>query len=198
MKLRTLTHSFLLGAMILNYSGCKKSDPQPQSLSAEFLGNPNIETGTTSPTNWFQKAVNTSNNVFIFEWSSVEASSPTHSLKITASTQNNSDFAYWGQNVLVSVAHITPGKNMTFSVKIKAVNLTGTGASIAIGAYNGTAQEQLQSTQASIGISGTFDWKTYTVALKANSDITSFTVFLFMLPNTTGTVYFDDPSFKSD
>lgn len=189
--------SFLLAAISLN-SSCKKSDPQPISTSVEFLSNPTIETGSSQPSNWFEKSILKSGNVFQFDWSLEQAFSPTHSLKISATTQNPTDFAYWGQNVLVQVAHISPGRNMILKVKIKAANLTGNGAAIAIGAYSGAVQAQLESTQTSISINGTFDWKDYTVTLKARSDITSFTVFLFMLPNTTGTVYFDDASFTSD
>lgn len=48
----------------------------------------------------------------------------------------------------------------------------------------------------SLGIEGTTDWTTYSLELDepVGVDMTSITVYLLLLPDTSGTVYFDDAS----
>jgi hypothetical protein len=83
-------------------------------------------------------------------------------------------------------------------VKIKS-KLEGTGASIAIRGDDtfppsGSA-EQFVTTQAITPISGTFAWTEYTIKLDDVETATrSLTVYLMILPNTTGEAYFDDVS----
>jgi hypothetical protein len=61
---------------------------------------------------------------------------------------------------------------------------------------DGPTKFQFASTEGTIKINGTKDWTTYTVELKekVRSDINNIRVFLFYLPETSGTVYFDDAS----
>lgn len=52
-----------------------------------------------------------------------------------------------------------------------------------------------QSTQGEVPITGLKDWTEYRVTLnEVPSRIESLTVYLLFLPNTTGTVYFDEVS----
>src|SRR6185436_3602573 len=95
-------------------------------------------------------------------------------------------------------AIIPHGKNITLKAKIKG-NLTGIGASIAIrGDIESPADggaEQFATTQDQTPITGSSDWQDYSVTLvNINSNIKTITVYLLLLPNTTGEVYFDDLS----
>lgn len=182
------TSLLTLSLIALLFSGCSKNDPAP---AIELLNNGNVESGTSAPTSWFNRTPTSSIPV---AWSTDVASSPTHSLKISQTAViNTSDFTYWGQTY---TGNMPTGKDVTLSVKIKGVNLTGPGVSIVIRADGDvTPQLQFVSTQNTTTISGTFDWTTYTLKLpKLTSGVTYLIVYLVYLPNTTGTVYFDNAS----
>jgi hypothetical protein len=156
-----------------------------------MLGNANMESGTTAPSTWFNR---TPTSAIPAMWSTDAASSPSHSLKISQTTViDPSDYNYWGQTYSGT---IPVGKDLTLKVKIKGDKLTGAGVSIVIRADGATTPNlQFISTEGVTSISGTFDWKTYTLTLpKLNSDVKYVIIYFIYLPNTTGTVYFDDAS----
>jgi hypothetical protein len=119
-----------------------------------------------------------------------ESFSPNYSLKISRTVIDTAKIWYWYQ---IYSGKIPVGRDLTLKAKIKGVYLSGNGASIVIRCDGATPGLQFETTQNVVNISGTFDWATYTVTLsKVQSNITSIIVYLIYLPNTTGTVYFDD------
>lgn len=105
--------------------------------------------------------------------------------------------AYWYQTI--EDDDIPIGKKVKLTVRIKTENLTGKGAAIAIRCDNSElgsgVAEQFVSTENRINISGTNDWKTYSVELdRIEEGIDHLVIYLIFLTATSGTVYFDDAS----
>jgi hypothetical protein len=170
--------------------GCSKKSIEPSP--AQLLLNGDMEAGTSWPDQWFiATPASIPTTDFSTSWSTDQFSSPGHSLSIARTvTPNSTDFYSLGQTVIVDES----GKTLTFSVKIKGVNLAGDGVSIAIRTDTSTTQDlQFSTTQGQTSITGTFDWKTFSVKLTGvQSSVEYIDVYLVFLPNTTGTVYFDD------
>lgn len=121
-----------------------------------------------------------------------EYASPTHSLKISKPTLDDS-LAYFGQYFS---ENLPLNKKLTLSAKIKCVNLNGYGASLVLSCYDSPQSQtpiQFVSSQGQQLINGNTDWKEYSVTLdNLDSSVKEIFVFLAFLTNTTGTVYFDD------
>jgi hypothetical protein len=166
--------------------GCN-DDPKPPT---ELLVNVDIESGGTLPNGWLDME----ETVYTTEWTTEEASSGIRSLKISATESDDTNFALWYQHY----AGVIPvDKDLVLSVRIKGNNVSGEGIAIAIRGNDGISLDaaQFSTTQGTINITGNFDWTTYQVRLnKLQKDIKSITVYLMLLNNTTGTVYFDDAS----
>ncbi len=127
---------------------------------------------------------------FTATMSNEESFSPVYSLKISRTNIDTAKIWYWYQKYS---GKIPVGLDLTLKAKIKGLNLSGNGASIAIRCDGATPDLQFETTQSVVNINGTFDWTTYTVSLSnVKSNVTSIYVFLIYLPKTTGTVYFDD------
>jgi hypothetical protein len=174
--------------LIIFYACEKKDDPQ------ELLANGNVESGLGVPNAWVQAPTQTE---FTLAWTDQESSSPENSLLISRNTLNITEFSYWCQTIY---DNIPIGKTVTLKVKIKG-NLTGDGVSIAIRGDDESAPVQFVTTEyfpknpGSFNITGTFDWKEYSIQLpKIDTSVKSLLVYLIYLPNTTGNVYFDDIS----
>ena len=170
--------------------GCK-DDPEP---AIDLLVNNSMEIGDSSPNSW----LDLEQTVYSTEWTSEEANSGNKSLKITATQTDPTNIAFWAQSFSGS---IPVGKDVVLSIRIKGKNLTGQGISIAIRGDAETPRsglaEQFGTTEGEIDITGSFDWTTYNVRLNGiDSNIKELTVFLIFLPNSTGTVYFDDASLR--
>lgn len=184
--------TFFLTALVVLFVSCKNdADPEPQ----ELLINTDMEAGGSVPNAWWELE----RTVYTTEWTAEEASSGTKSLKISATEPDASNFAFWAQSYFGS---IPVGKDLFFSIKIKCKGVTGQGISIAVRADNATtvngAAAQFSTTQGTNPISGDFDWTTYNVRLnQVQGDIKSLTVYVLLLNNSVGTVYFDDASLKA-
>jgi hypothetical protein len=183
-----MKHTLILCALFLTFMGCK-DDPEP---AIQLLVNTDMDAGATSPNSWWDLE----QTVYTTEWTTEETSSGTRSLKISATQSDTTNFAFWSQSY---VGAIPVGKDVLLSVKVKCKNVSGTGISIAIRGDNAETSnsiaEQFSTSQGITNISGEFDWTTYQVRLnKIQSDIKSLTVYFVFLPNTIGTVYFDDAS----
>ena len=168
---------------------CKKNDGLNP---VQILVNTDVETGTLAPNSW--GADPGTSGVYSLEWTKDIAFSSTHSLKISAQNSTSPGFSYWYQ---AFQGEMPNGKDLILSAKIKGDNLTGQGVSIAIRGDNSIPAtsngSQFMTTQGATSIQGTFDWTTYSVKLtNLSSDTKRLYVFLVYLPNTTGTVYFDD------
>jgi len=88
-------------------------------------------------------------------------------------------------------------KKFTLTVRMKLENVTGQGVAIAIrgdteGAPSGYG-EAFATTQGKRSLVGTTDWMDVTVELdRLEANINSIAVYLILLSETSGTVYFDD------
>jgi len=179
---------FSLAIAILLIS-CSKNNVSP--IVQIPLGNTDMESGSTQPSNWFYGF--TAKDIAM-TWSTDASSSPSHSLEMSRSTvTDQTSYAAWGQNYQGAMP---VGKDLTFTAKIKSDNLVGQGVSIVIRVDGATTQNlQISSTQGNQTINGTFDWKTYTVNLASlTSQAKYIIVYLVYLPGTTGKAYFDDVS----
>ena len=175
------------------FAACdKKSFPAIPQL----LNNTDVEAGSGQPNNWWK--YNTT--PYVSTWTTDESLSPKHSLELSSDIIDSVNFAFWAQTF---DGVIPVGKDLVLSVKIKGKNLGGQGLSIAIRADDTASpmgySEQFITTQGTTGITGTFDWTTYTVRLPAiQNNIKSVTIYLLFLPRTTGTAYFDDPALQTN
>ena len=177
---------------IVNWT--KQKDKNPTQVSEQLLIDTDLETNPNDRTNpnyrksWFK---NGSGGNFIASWTDADSFSPTHSIKIARTTIDTTNFWYWGQTY---TGKMPTGQTLILTAKIKGVKLTGEGVSILI-RCDGESDHviQMKGTEGFISIVGTFDWTTYTVKLsELNSLVQYIVVYLLYLPNTTGTVYFDD------
>lgn len=179
----------LVGALIVIMTGsCREDEPDPIQLSL----NGDMESGSGFPESWFNFKGTDGTGNYSVEWTNNDYRSPSRSLKISSAAKIADSFAYWGQQ---KCGNIPKGKSVTLKARIKG-NLSGAGVSIAIRcdpAGTGSSSLLFVSTQGNTEITGTFDWREYTLASEAVPDATScILVFLVLLPNTSGEVYFDD------
>ena len=174
-----MTYFILLGVcMVLS---CEKEDPIPSQL----LKNSDMESIDQI---WFNSGTG---GTFVAELTTDESYSPTHSLKLSSPNSDPGNFWYFSRGY---TGKIPIGEELTLTAKIKGVNLVGEGMAIAIrcDAADSTLL-QFETSQDYEIINGTFNWTTYTVKLSNVISETAFIiVFLCILPNTTGTAYFDD------
>lgn len=181
--------NLLFAIVLVGLLSCDKDDPEP----VELMSNGNVEFGTTYPQYWSASLGLTEH--YQIEWSKAEHVSPDRSLKISIPTAEKSDFAFWSQ---VVNTNIPVGKSVVLKVKVKT-KLTGVGAAIAVRVDetkipSGSAK-QFKTTQGVTSITGTQDWKEYSVQLdNIVSTAQSLTIYLLLLDSTTGEVYFDDIS----
>ena len=187
--------TFLVLLTLTTLSGACKEEAQPQ---VQLLQNGNVEQKFQ---NWFfnYDAANTKNpNEYDFGFTAEAASSPQYSLKINCNTvKNDSAFCFYGQ--ILATPTIATGAKVTLNASIKTVSLKGKGVSIALRGdkiVNGkNTQIFFTTTQGKVSITGTGEFKTYSVTLDSYpGNIDNLIVFLVYLPETTGVVYFDDVS----
>ncbi len=157
------------------------------------LQNTDFETGNSYPDNWWQGATNY--NSFQISYVDNVSHSSSHSAKISSSG-SGSEFSFWAQTIL---ADQLVGKSAELKVNIKAENISGDGIAIAIRGDDTqnprNRAEIFSTTQGDQQISGTFDWKSFSVDIDViPENIKSITIYLIYLPNTSGTIYFDDVS----
>jgi hypothetical protein len=131
---------------------------------------------------------------YTFERSSDEATSPPQSLRISKEVSVDSTFGFWAQTIR---ADSLVGHDLTLTVWLLKDGLVGEGAAVALRGDDTVLPsgyaEVFATTQGQELIVGKGNWQAYSVVLPAlPSEIQSLTVYLIHLPNTTGTVYFDD------
>jgi hypothetical protein len=174
---------------IITLNGCEKERDQ----KIELIINGTVESGSLMPDGWWFGRGHANFNVF---WTDQVSLSPSRSLGISTQVADSLQFAYWGQTIS---DNIPVGENVTLKVKIKVNNVMGRGLSIAIrGDITNSpsgGSEQFVTSQYATRISGTFDWKEYSIRMSnIKASIQSLTVYLIFLPNTTGEAYFDNIS----
>lgn len=158
----------------------------------ELIKNGALEEGTMFPKDWQSY----SNENYKTEWTKSKSNSGNYSLKIS-STKKVTSFAYWCQ---IIKKNIKVAKNPKLKLFIKTKNITGKGVSFAIRCDDtetpdGDA-ELFVSSESLFNIKGTKNWTEYSIELedKINFKIKCITVYLLMLPDTKGKVYYDDIS----
>jgi hypothetical protein len=175
----------LLIILVCLFLSCKKEDTIP----AQLLKNPDVESGLTSWNNFGSTDSGTSFNPTL---TTEEAFSPYHSLTLNCVLADPINWYSWSQ---IYLGNMPVGEDLTLRVRIKGINLSGQGVSAEIFGYDGVSQTALQSasTAGVSDITGTFDWTEYTVTLpELSKNVHVIFVNLTYLPGTTGKVYFDD------
>jgi len=187
----------------LSYYSCnnEKEDEDPEPV--QLLRNTDMESGIFDdldrwgPQYWFD-FVDPPDGDLDFAWTEDEYYSSARSLMISSSISYDSTAGGWGQFIN---SGIIPNQDITLTVKIKAEDLEGLGVAIAILAIKTPQYEGLKfvSTEGTIDIKGTFDWKEYSLVMNSVPDQTNaLFVYLIYLPQTTGKIYFDDAELTYD
>jgi hypothetical protein len=168
-------------AAILIILSCSKDE-----VIEQIVANSDFTSGSASPDAWFYYGNGSGHE---HDWTKKTGTSD-YCISI-AGAFSIQQISYWYQNFL---GIIPRGKTLTLKAKIKAEDLSGQGASIAVRCDGDTAGNLAFSTsQGKSDISGTFEWKEFTVTLdKVPENTRSIIIFLIYLPNTTGKVSFDD------
>ncbi len=187
-RMKTAQYLILATIVIVLITNCRK-DPPVFVNRTQMLTNGNVESGTGIPEHWWQYD---GQGHYQLSWDDKVYFSPLKSLKIS-STLFDTNFSYWTQTV---VDKLMANKTITLRVKVKAA-LAGEGISIVIRGDDTVVPqgyaEQFVTTESITMISGNFDWQEYHVSLeKLEPYIKSLSIYLLMLPNTKGEVYFDD------
>jgi hypothetical protein len=196
-------------------SGCDRSlefeipqiEPTPMESYSKFgsesngqniIRNDNVELGNDQPHYW-RSCIVGYNDYQIYR--TVEYyCSPGHSLKISVDKVWHTDsFAYWQQPIPYDTSF---QNDFILTAHLKLKNVVGQGIACAVRGDNtrnpsGMA-EAFYTTQYKIPIIGTEDWKDYNlIVTDIPETIKCLTVYLLFLPQTTGTVYFDDITLKA-
>lgn len=156
-----------------------------------LLRNGFFENGLESPVGWWKKT--SFNRVELSENQSYTADRSI----VIKSSEARDEFSFLAQTI---EADSILGKTLVLKVFIKTENLIGKGAAIAIRADKTTTpngnSEYFYSSEGRNIIIGNKDWMEYSIKLNAmiNDDIKSVTIYLILLPETSGTVYFDEIS----
>ena len=192
------TNFFILfSAILLVTFSCKNEDddggpitPDPEPSGPIVVNNTGFEDFPGGwPDGWWHR-----NEPYTVEWTDEESFSGTYSVTIQSDTLID-DFNFWGQTI---TENIQVGRKLRLRVNVKTVNVEGEGASIVIrGDTTPTPEgsaELFISTQGDVFIGGTHNWKEYSVELEDTipASIRSITVYMVLLPYTTGQIYFDD------
>jgi hypothetical protein len=186
--------TFFLLFIFVILLGCKSTDKYPDKIGSLII-NTSVENGLTTPTGWWRK-----DNPNLYFWTKGIAHTFERSLKIYSKTDIN-DFSFWTQTIS---RNIPVGKILTLKVFIKTENMEGDGAAIAIRGDDFTSPsgnaEIFKTTQGIQKITGTNDWKEYSVKMDKpiSETIKSITIYLIRLNNTKGDVYFDDISLEAE
>lgn len=177
-------------------SGCEEILQPAEILNAENnILNPSVEEGTDVPSNWYYSEADS----LITQqglWAMNTGFESSRSLKISLSSESI-EYVYWAQT---RVARPRNGKTMILKAQVRADNIVGQGATLILRGDNSEEPkgegESLATSQGSAKIVGSHDWTEYEVIIEGGMDknTQSVSIYLAFLPETTGTVYFDEIS----
>jgi len=181
-------HLLVTMATALLITDCREDDLEP----VHMIANGDVESGVGMPSSWVYSNGSGNYNV---EWDDAVYHSGSRSLRISTETQSPDTFSFWGQQKCTDIPR---GKTITLKAMVKG-NLVGQGISIAIRCDDTSTQTgyglQFVTTQGNTSITGTFDWKEYSIEIgEVVQATTCIWIFLVYLPSTSGEVYFDDVS----
>ena len=176
--------NFLFFLLSVIFWACSKEEDTGQLLNDPSL---NFTQGKIFPDSWFYWQNQSKHSFF---WSAKELNSTDFYLAIAADSPDTVNFSFFNQTVLTP---LPKGKQIMLRARIKAENLTGQGASIALRCDGPKGQVAFTTTQGVTSIDGSFEWKEFSLLLEKVPDETNaIQVYLLYLPSTTGKVYFDD------
>ncbi len=212
----TRTHRLLMASLCAIGSGCgdgvnpaapdatvvdaARADAVPPDAAppVNLLSNGDFEQGSSYPTDWWNADTSILGHHYLREWTTEEAASGTHSVLITGPDTLADTFAYWGTSIGAdrSGGSARRPTGLVLDVAIKLEGVTGEGVSIVIRGDDADGEVvAFETSQGVQQIDGTADWATYSITLEGLPDSTAtILVYLLMLPNTVGTVYFDQAS----
>jgi hypothetical protein len=168
----------------MSFLSCEKEEKTGQLLDDPSL---NFSNGKTFPSSWFYNPLQSRHQP---SWSAKQSGSNDYHFAISSEVSDADNISFFGQTV---VSPIPKGKKLMLRARIKAENLTGQGASIAIRCDGPNGSVAGASTEDKTVLNGTFDWKEVSLVLdKVLDETNAIWVFLVYLPYTTGKVSFDD------
>lgn len=170
-------------------------ESEPSNYPINLLENGHFELGYNEPAAWCAKIIGY--NDYEISWATEQYISPNHSIKLKLDTLRHSDsFSFWKQSITFGIPIQI---EFVLTAFIKLENIIGNGVAIAVRCDDelrpsGVA-EAFFTTQGSYLLAGTEDWDQYTITTTdIPTNTKSMTVYLIFLPQTTGTVYFDNIS----
>ena len=177
---------FIIGLLF----SCQSLNRYPDKEGV-LLRNGSFENGFGRPVGWWKM---TSQNRA--EWSKNQSYTAERSIAIK-SFKAKDEFSFWAQTIK---ADSILGEKPILKVFIKTEDLIGKGAAIAIRCDKTITpkgnSEIFYSSEGKNRIIGNTDWVEYSIKLNAmiTDDIKSVTIYLILLRETSGTVYFDEIS----
>lgn len=193
-KLDNYCLGFSLIALVF-LSSCDPFNPVEILNSTNNVLNPSVEEGTDLPANWyFSEGDSIAKNAGF--WVNGDGFESSRSLKITQNTEEI-EYIYWAQS---RMGRPLNGKTVVFKAMVRASGLVGQGAALIVrGDHSDEPKGEGESLATSQGIAkivGSHDWTEYEVILEGGMDkrTESVSVYLALLPETTGTVHFDNMS----
>ncbi len=179
-------------------TACGDSDsnsPTEPHSRIDLLANGGIEEGNTEPDNWIAKI--TGESAFLMERSFEEGNPDNQYLCISGpASPQGSSFSFWEQTINTDIPF---NKAVHLKVSIKLVGVDGKGVAVAIRTDDTDPRDDYAegfiTSEGYTEITGNIDWTEYEIALgSVHPETKTITVFLLMLPDTKGTVCFDDVS----
>lgn len=152
-----------------------------------------IEDNMESSIDWGFLNVNDAGHEGIVD--NTTSSSPSHSLSIGSTAAKPGAFSFW--RATWSPNGIPVGSSLELRVNIK-VDVTGEGAFFALRGDGKSGMVFFQSTQGVQAITGSKDFKTYSLKFDSYPEgVTTMYIFLILDGSSTGVVHFDDVSLVS-
>ncbi|GAB4407248.1 MAG: hypothetical protein OHK0039_09610 [Bacteroidia bacterium] len=186
----------VLAALALLLATCKPDSP-PRPLQDRFY-NEGAEAGTGLPDYWYySEGDSLAAGAALWSGAAYEG---TRCLKLSRTTEDPMH-EYWGQTFAQVYRR---NKAMVLRVFIKTEAVTGHGVALMLrgdDAFEARGEaEAFATTQGQILIAGTQDWTEYSLRLPDGFDgqIQSVSLYLVLLPEATGTVYFDQVSLTEE
>jgi hypothetical protein len=173
-------------------------DPYEEMVVAQLLLNSDVEEGYLWQDTWTTGISVAGDTTIQFDWTEEESASPSHSLKMSASSfTSEGSFGYWSQIVGLQPGQYA-GATLEFSTSILLDEVLGTGVSILLSAYDESMNPVgAVGTQFAEVIRGSHWWREYSVRLPdLSADAHTLYVYLVYLSETRGAAYFDDIELK--
>jgi hypothetical protein len=167
-------------------SSCNSKSYNPDII--QLLINSSVEAGGSSPNKWWANV-----GSYTSAWSADQSFSGAKSLMLS-SDNDAGVFGYWGQTVYADIPY-GRGLRLSCMIKLEDVDPLSDGVSIAIRGDDADGNGVFfYSTQGDVPIHGNEDWTKYSIDMKSNipESTDRILVFLILLDDTYGTVYFDD------